>query len=65
MAEAQNLNLNPQIPTRVSYWFILGTIVLVGWLHLATPLLAILFAYLALTRACCKSPLGFNGKLGG
>jgi len=50
MAEAQNLNLNPQIPTRVSYWFILGTIVLVGWLHLATPLLAILFAYLALTK---------------
>ena len=37
-------------PTRVSYWFIAGAIVLVGWLHLAMPLLAILFAYLALTK---------------
>jgi predicted PurR-regulated permease PerM len=35
---------------RISYWFILGTIVLVGWLDLAMPLLAILFAYLALTK---------------
>src|SRR5882724_12639581 len=50
MPEAQDLNLNRQTPARVSYWFILGTIVLVGWLHLATPLLAILFAYLALTK---------------
>jgi len=37
-------------PTRVSYWFIAGAIVLVGCLHLAMPLLAILFAYLALTK---------------
>jgi predicted PurR-regulated permease PerM len=37
-------------PLRVSYWFILGAFVLVGWLHLAMPFLAILFAYLALTK---------------
>jgi len=36
-------------PARVSYLFILGTFILVGWLHLATPLLAVLFSYLALT----------------
>jgi predicted PurR-regulated permease PerM len=35
---------------KVSYWFILLVIVLVAWLHLATPLLAILFGYLALTK---------------
>ena len=27
-------------PARISYWFIFLTIVCVGWLHLATPLLA-------------------------
>jgi hypothetical protein len=37
-------------PARVSYWFILITIVLVGWLHLATPLLAALFSYFALSK---------------
>jgi predicted PurR-regulated permease PerM len=37
-------------PERVSYWFIAGALILVGWLHLATPLLAILFAYLALAK---------------
>ncbi len=37
-------------PLRVSYWFISGAFVLVGWLHLALPFLAILFAYLALTK---------------
>jgi predicted PurR-regulated permease PerM len=37
-------------PARLSYWFILGVLVLVGWLHLATPFLVILFAYLALTK---------------
>ena len=37
-------------PVRVSYLFMLATLVLVGWLHLATPLLAALFSYLALTR---------------
>jgi predicted PurR-regulated permease PerM len=37
-------------PARISYWFILITIVLVGWLHLATPLLAALFSYFALSK---------------
>jgi predicted PurR-regulated permease PerM len=36
-------------PARISYWFILLTIVCVGWLHLATPLLAALFSYFALS----------------
>ena len=35
---------------RISYWFILATIVVVGWLHLATPLLAALFSYFVLNR---------------
>jgi predicted PurR-regulated permease PerM len=37
-------------PSRISYAFIVATLVFVGWLQLATPLLATLFAYLALTR---------------
>jgi predicted PurR-regulated permease PerM len=37
-------------PVRASYWFILLTIVAVGWLRLATPLLAVLFAYFVLTK---------------
>jgi predicted PurR-regulated permease PerM len=37
-------------PARVSYWFILLTIVAVGWLRLATPLLAVLFAYFVLSK---------------
>lgn len=36
--------------TRISYWFILITILLVGWLHLATPLLAALFSYFLLSK---------------
>lgn len=36
-------------PARISYWFIFLTIVCVGWLHLATPLLAALFSYFALS----------------
>ena len=52
-------NCMPQVETagpvpgqerRISFWFILATLVLVGWLHLATPLLTILFAYLALAK---------------
>ena len=35
---------------RISYWFIFVTIVLVGWLHLATPLLTTLFSYFALRK---------------
>ena len=37
-------------PVRVSYLFMGGALVLMGWLHLATPVLAALFAYLALTK---------------
>jgi len=53
-------NLTPGVgkPTRVSYLFILATFILVGWLHLATPLLAALFSYLALTK------LHFNPRRG-
>lgn len=36
--------------TKVSYLFIVGTFVLIGWIHMATPLLAALFSYLALTK---------------
>ena len=37
-------------PVRVSYVFMLGTILLVGWLHLATPFLVALFGYFALSK---------------
>src|SRR5215472_9283038 len=37
-------------PKRFSYVFIAGTLVLVGGLHLATPLLTTLLAYLALSH---------------
>ena len=37
-------------PRRISYWFIAATLVLIGWLHMTTMLLAALFSYLALTR---------------
>jgi predicted PurR-regulated permease PerM len=37
-------------PVRVSYLFILGTLILVACFRLATPLLVALFAYLALTK---------------
>ncbi|HOX59500.1 MAG TPA: AI-2E family transporter [Candidatus Paceibacterota bacterium] len=44
--------LKPSVgkPARVSYLVILATFVLVGWFHMATPLLAALFSYLALTK---------------
>ena len=38
------------MPARVSYVFILLTLLLAGWLHLATPLIAVMFTYLALTQ---------------
>jgi predicted PurR-regulated permease PerM len=41
---------SPSKPRRISYLFILATLVLAGWLHLATPLLATLLAYLALAK---------------
>lgn len=37
-------------PVRISYWFIAATFVLVGVLHLGTPLLAALFTFLLLER---------------
>ncbi|PYJ05668.1 MAG: hypothetical protein DME25_08055 [Verrucomicrobia bacterium] len=37
-------------PARISYWILLLTIVLVGWLHLATLLLAVLFSYFVLHK---------------
>jgi predicted PurR-regulated permease PerM len=37
-------------PVRFSYWFMAGLFILIGALHLATPLLASLFAYLALVH---------------
>jgi predicted PurR-regulated permease PerM len=43
-----HLLLNKQ--TRVSYLFIIGTVLLIAWFHLATPLLAALFSYFALTK---------------
>src|SRR5437867_7916271 len=36
--------------TRLSYLFIFATLVLVAWLHLATPLITTLFAYFALNK---------------
>lgn len=37
-------------PVRISYLFMAGTLVLVGYFQMATPLLAAFFAYLALTQ---------------
>src|SRR5437588_7173179 len=36
-------------PLKFSYWVVIGVLVVAGWLHLASPLVAILFAYFALT----------------
>jgi len=35
---------------RYSYVFMVLMLVLVGWMHLATPLIAVLFAYFALNK---------------
>lgn len=43
-------------PVRISYWFIAATFLLVGWLHLGTPLLAALFSFFILEK------LLFSGK---
>jgi len=37
-------------PVRISYWFIAATLLLVGFLHLGTPLLAALFSFFLLER---------------
>ena len=39
-------------PARISVAFVAGMFVLVGWLHLGTPLLAALFSFFALHRLC-------------
>jgi predicted PurR-regulated permease PerM len=50
MAEVAPNQPNQGKPARISFLFMLGTLVLVGCLHLATPLLVAFFAYLALTK---------------
>ena len=50
MTQADSTQPEIRVPERVSFYFILGTLILVGWLNLATPLLAALFSYLALTH---------------
>jgi predicted PurR-regulated permease PerM len=37
-------------PRRISFYFILGVLILTGWLHLGPLLLAVLFSYFALTK---------------
>src|ERR1041385_5915712 len=37
-------------PAAFSYWFIVGALILAGWLHLASPFVATLFAYFALSK---------------
>jgi predicted PurR-regulated permease PerM len=50
MADVAPNHLIQGKPERISYWFMLGTLVLLGCLHLATPLLVAFFGYLALTK---------------
>ena len=55
-------------PARLSFLFILGLLVLVGWTHMATPLITVLFAYFALDRLSAGLFLvpaldGLNAKL--
>jgi predicted PurR-regulated permease PerM len=50
MAGDDSVQLIRSKPARFSYLFMGGTLLLLGGLHLATPLLVALFAYLALTK---------------
>src|SRR4051794_7865681 len=50
MPEADGIKQVRTSPARVSYGLMLGAFILMGWLHLATPFLAALFSYLALTK---------------
>jgi predicted PurR-regulated permease PerM len=50
MADPTSMQPTEGKPARISFLFMLGTLVLVGCLHLATPLLVAFFAYLALTK---------------
>lgn len=45
-----DLRRSMPLPTKISYAFIVVTLVIVAGLHLATPLLTILFSYFALTK---------------
>ena len=53
MVQGSDIKQVPGKPVRVSYVFLLGSLIFVAWLHLATPLLAALFAYLALAKLHC------------
>lgn len=57
MAIAEFIPRTEGKPARFSYLFMIGTLILLGVLHLATPLLVALFAYLALTK------LHFQGRV--
>src|SRR5262245_55092124 len=48
-APAKEVNRPPRA-VRLSYWFVALTFVLAGWLHLATPLLSVLFSYFVLSK---------------
>ena len=50
MADTASIQWSEGKPARISYLFILGTLILVGCFRLATPLLVAFFAYLALTK---------------
>jgi predicted PurR-regulated permease PerM len=50
MAEVVPNQLPEGKPARISFWFMAGTLIVMGCLHLATPLLVAFFAYLALTK---------------
>src|SRR5436309_2975887 len=48
---ATGINLRDlDLPTRFSYAFIAGTLILAGWLHLGSPFVIVLFAYFSLNR---------------
>ena len=50
MAETQTIEQVRDRSARLGYYFMMGLLVLVVWLRLATPLLAALFTYLVLSR---------------
>ncbi len=50
MADTASIQPTERRIARISYLFMLGTLVLMGCFHLATPLLAAFFGYLALTK---------------
>jgi predicted PurR-regulated permease PerM len=50
MADATSMQPTARMPARISYLFMLGTLVLVACFRLGTPLLVAFFAYFALTK---------------